>query len=65
MSKRGRIAAILMLAACLLVTGAAATMHTEVGNPVLEMTVTVGYDGLITYGKAFPVRVTIRLALNK
>lgn len=60
MSKKGRIAAILMLAACLLVTGAAATMHTEVVNPALEMTVTVGYDGLITYGKAFPVRVTIR-----
>ena len=60
MSKKGRIAVVLMLAVCLLVSVAAATMHTEVENPALEMTVRVGYDGLITYGKAFPVRVTIR-----
>lgn len=60
MSKKGRIAVVLMLAVCLLVSVAAATMHTEVENPALEMTVRVGYDGLITYGKAFPVRITIR-----
>ena len=60
MSRKGRIAAALMLAVCLLVSGAAATMHKEVENPALEMTAKVGYDGLITYGKAFPIRVTIR-----
>ena len=60
MSKKSRIAAALMLAVCLLISGAAATMHTEVENPVLEMTAKVGYDGIITYGKAFPVRVMIR-----
>lgn len=60
MSKKGRIAAILMLAVCLLTAGAAATMHTEVENPALDMTVKAGFDGLITYGKAIPIRVTIR-----
>ena len=60
MSKKGRIAAALMLAVCLMVSGTAATMHTEVDNPALEMTVKVGYGGLITYGKVFPIRVTIR-----
>ena len=60
MPKKGRIAVMMILAVCLLVSGAAATMHTEVENPALEMTVKAGYNGLITYGKAFPIRVTIR-----
>ena len=49
---------------CLLmgiIGGAAADgMHTEVSNPALEMEVLLGYDGQVTYGKAVPVRVTIR-----
>ena len=60
MVKKTGIVVVLMLAVCLLVSGAAATMHTEVENPALVMTVKVGFDGLITYGKAFPVRITIR-----
>lgn len=60
MPVKGRTAAALILMICLLATAAAATMHTEVTSPALEMTVTVGYDGMITYGKAFPVRVRIR-----
>lgn len=60
MVKKTGIVVALMLAVCMLVSGAAATMHTEVENSALEMTVRVGYDGLITYGKAFPVRITIR-----
>ena len=53
-------AAVLGAAAATGTTAAAATMHTEVGNDAIEMTVQVGYDGVITYGKAFPVTVTIR-----
>ena len=48
---------------CLLAwAGAAAAdgLHTEVENPELEMNVRIGYNGQITYGKAFPVRVTVR-----
>ena len=35
-------------------------LHTEVENPQLEVEVQLGYDGQITYGKAIPVRVTVR-----
>ena len=35
-------------------------LHRQVDNPVLETSVQLGYDGRITYGKPFPVRVTIR-----
>lgn len=58
-----RTACILLLAGCLLFTAAAGTaesMHREVKNPELDMELTVGYDGMITYGKAVPMRVTIR-----
>ena len=50
---------VICLLAC---TGAAAAdgLHTEVENPQLEVEVRLGYDGQITYGKAFPVRVTVR-----
>ena len=60
MSKKGLMAAVAALALLLAGAASALTMHTEVENPALEMTVKVGYDGLITYGKAFPVRITIR-----
>ena len=60
MIKRTGLITAAVLAVCLMVTASAATMHREVENPALEMTVTAGYDGMITYGKAFPVRVTIR-----
>ena len=51
------------LVICLLAwagTAAADGLHTEVVNPELEMEVQLGYDGQITYGKAIPVRVTVR-----
>ncbi len=51
------------LVICLLAwAGAAAAdgLHTEVENPQLEMEVRLGYDGQVTYGKAIPVRVTVR-----
>ena len=35
-------------------------LHTEAENPSLEAEVLLGYDGRITYGKAVPVRVTVR-----
>ena len=38
----------------------AESIHTEVDNPALEAEVTLGYDGRITFGKAMPVRVTVR-----
>ena len=61
MSKKVLIVVAAALAVCLLAgPAAAATMHNEVEHPALEMTVSVGYDGMITYGKAFPIRVTIR-----
>ena len=60
MSKKGLGAVAVALAVLLLGSAAALTMHTEVENPALEMTAEVGYGGMITYGKVFPVRVTIR-----
>ena len=60
MSKKGLIAAVVALAVLLLGSASALTMHTEVENSSLEMAVNAGYGGMITYGKAFPVRVTIR-----
>lgn len=38
----------------------AETMHREVDSPEIEITAELGYDGVITYGKAIPVRVRIR-----
>ena len=54
---------VLLLAACLLAVcawGAAEPMHEETGNDALDMKVSVGYDGMMTYGKYMPVRVRIR-----
>ena len=48
---------------CLLTWAGAALadgLHTEVENPALEVEVHLGYDGQITYGKAIPVRVTVK-----
>lgn len=36
------------------------SIHTEVDNPALEAEILLGYNGQITYGKAVPVRVTVR-----
>lgn len=55
--------AVLLLAACLLLTAAGAeTMHTEKVNPSFDLAVSTGYDGMITYGKTIPVKVTVRNA---
>ena len=52
------------LLAALLLTGAAAAAETASGadSPDFEMSVELGFDGRITYGKVIPVRVTIRNA---
>ena len=54
--------AALLLACCLLCMAAASaeSMHTEKENPAFEMEVTIGYDGMMTYGKTMPARVRIR-----
>lgn len=60
--KIGRLMAFGLLL-CLLAgiaPGLAESMHTEVENPSLTAEVLLGYNGRITYGKAFPVRVTVR-----
>ena len=36
------------------------TMHREVDDPSIEMTAEIGYQGIITYGRAIPLRVRIR-----
>ena len=53
----------LLLAVCTLVVGAAGmaeSMHREVSNDALDLTVSVGFDGRMVYGKAMPVRVKVR-----
>ena len=58
-----KAAAALLLIICLLCAfsaGVAETMHREIRNPDLDLEVNVGYDGMMTYGKAMPVRVVIR-----
>lgn len=61
MPKRGKAAAAVLMALilCMIGPAALATMHTEVTSPALEMTAEVGYDGMITYGKAIPIRVRV------
>ena len=61
MPKRGRGAAAILIALvlCMIAHAALATMHTEVASPDLEMTAEAGYGGMITYGKAFPIRVKV------
>ena len=50
--------AVCMLLAC--AAGTAESIHEEIENPAFDMEVTVGYDGMMTYGKIMPVRVRIR-----
>ena len=57
-----QLAAVLLSLAILagMPAALADTMHREVDSPDIEMTAEIGYDGVITYGKAIPVRVRIR-----
>ena len=61
MPRWGRTAAAVLMALvlCLAAAVACASMHEEISHPALEMEARVGYDGLITYGKAIPLRVRI------
>lgn len=63
MRNRMRNALSLLLAACVLflcAAGAAETMHEEIASDTLDMEISVGYDGAMTYGKTMPMRVRIR-----
>ena len=63
MRNRMRNALSLLLAACVLflcAAGAAETMHEEIASDTLDMEISVGYDGAMTYGKSMPMRVRIR-----
>ena len=57
-----RLSAFILIICLLAGCGAALAggLHTEVENPSLEAEVFLGYGGRITYGKAMPVRVTVR-----
>ena len=61
MPRWGRAAAAVLMALilCLAASAACAAMHEEIVHPALEMEARVGYDGVITYGKAIPLRVRI------
>ena len=61
MPRWGRTAAAVLaaLVLCLSAAAACASMHEEIGHPALEMEARVGYDGMITYGKAIPLRVRV------
>ena len=53
----------LLLAACTLflcAAGLAESMHEEIENDALDMDVSVGFDGMMTFGKTMPVRVRVR-----
>ena len=58
----GRLLAFGMILCLLTCAGLAAAdgMHREVRNDTLEVEVVPGYNGMITYGKTVPVRVTVR-----
>ncbi len=62
--KTGRLLAFGLILCLLTGCGAAfaGSLHTETENPALEAEVRLGYDGRITFGKAMPVRVTVRNA---
>ena len=62
--KLRRLLAFALLICLPVWAGAAAAegLHAEVENPALEAEIRLGYDGRITYGKAIPVRVTVRNA---
>ena len=56
-----RVTLIALIAALLLTCGVGIgeSLHEELANPNLTLDVTVGYDGLMTYGKVMPIRVRI------
>ena len=61
MKKRLIQAVVLLLVLCLTwAAGTAESMHRETENPDFDLEVSVGYNGLMTYGKAMPVKVRIR-----
>ncbi len=55
---------LIALIAALLLSGAgiAEGLHEEMANPNLALEVTVGYDGMMTYGKTMPISVHIENA---
>ena len=64
MRKTGKALAGILLAVMICFGTAAgladATMHREADDPAIEMTAEIGYQGVMTYGKAMPLRVRIR-----
>ena len=63
MRKWLRKTAALLLAGCLICMAASAeTMHVEKENPSFELKASIGYNGMMTYGKTIPVQVTVRNA---
>ena len=63
MRNRLRNVLSLLMAVCILflcAAGASASMHEEIENDALDMDISVGFDGTMTYGKFMPVRVKIR-----
>ena len=54
-----QIGLFLLIAALLATPCLAESMHRQIDNPSLSLDVTVGYDGLMTYGKTMPVCVRI------
>ena len=56
------LCALFVLLACAgwMTSAAADTMHKEVENASLEVEAELGYSGVMTYGKPFPVRIRIR-----
>ncbi len=56
----GWMAALALLLGILCPGALADSLHTEIGNDALEVSVALGYDGKMTYGKSMPVRVTVR-----
>lgn len=63
MSIRIRNVMLLLLAICVIflcAAGSAESAQEGLSSPDFDMEVSVGYDGLMTYGKVMPVKVTIR-----
>ena len=54
-----QISLFLLIAVLLTTSCFAESMHQQIDNPNLTLDVTVGYDGLMTYGKTMPVQIRI------
>ena len=54
-----QISLFLLIAVLLTTSCFAESMHQQIDNPNLSLDVTVGYDGLMTYGKTMPVQIRI------